>query len=286
MNLDPELLRTFLAFAEGGSLARAAEAVGRTPSAVTAQMQRLEVLVGEPLLAPAGRGRTLTATGEELVGHARRILAAHRDAWLSLKGAKADGRVALGSTQDFSDSALSDLLRVFARTHPRVRLDLRIGRTQELTAAFEQGAIDILIAMRQAAVTHEIAVLRDQMLWLGAAQGLINVDEEVPLALLDPPCGFRSAAIAALDAAGRRYRVAATSPSLSGLLAAMRSGIALTPRTRRSIDAGIVEAPASLALPRLPAAEFSLRLRPDAAPAAAELATLLAEGLAHGAAQI
>jgi DNA-binding transcriptional LysR family regulator len=286
MNLDPELLRTFLAFTDGGSLARAAEAVGRTPSAVTAQMQRLEALVGEPLLAPAGRGRALTPTGEEMVGHARRILAAHRDAWLSLKGAKADGRVALGSTQDFSDSALSDLLRVFARSHPRVRLDLRIGRTQELTAAFEQGSIDILIAMRQAATTHEIAVLRDQMLWLGAAQGLINLDEEVPLALLDPPCGFRSAAIAALDAAGRRYRIAATSPSLSGLFAAVRSGIALTPRTRRSIDANITQAPASLALPKLPEAEFALRLRPDATPVAAELASLLAEGLAQGAPHI
>ena len=281
MNLDPELLRTFLAFAEGGSLARAAEAVGRTPSAVTAQMQRLEALVGESLLAPAGRGRALTPTGEELVGHARRILAAHRDAWLSLKGAKADGRVALGSTQDFSDGTLSDLLRVFARTHPRVRLDLRIGRTQELTGAFEQGAIDILIAMRHAAATHEVAVLRDPMLWLGAAQGLINLDEDVPLALLDPPCGFRSAAIAALDAAGRRYRIAATSPSLSGLLAAVRSGIAVTPRTRRSIDLNIVEAPASLALPKLPAAEFSLRLRSDAAAAASELAALLAQGAAR-----
>jgi DNA-binding transcriptional LysR family regulator len=286
MYLDPELLRTFLAFAEGGSLARAAEAVGRTPSAVTAQMQRLEALVGESLLAPAGRGRTLTPTGEELVGHARRILAAHRGAWLSLKGAKAGGRVALGSTQDFSDSALSDLLRVFARTHSRVRLDLRIGRTQELTAALEQGSIDILIAMRQATTTHEIAVRRDPMLWLSASQGLINLDEELPLALLDPPCGFRSAAIAALDAAGRRYRIAATSPSLSGLFAAVRSGIALTPRTRRSIDANIVEASVSFGLPKLPAAEFSLRLRPDAAPAAAELATLLGDGLAQGVSQI
>ena len=201
---DPDLLRTFLAFADGGSLARAAETVGRTPSAVTAQMQRLETLVGEPLLATAGRGRVLTPTGEERVGHARRILAAHRDAWLSLKGAKADGRVALGSTQDFCGSTLPDLLRVFAYTHPRVRLDLRIGRSHELSAAFDQGALDIAIAMRQAPASHELTVLREPMLWLGAAPGMNREDEEVQLALLDPPCGFRNAAIAALDAAGRR----------------------------------------------------------------------------------
>ena len=90
---DPDLLRTFLAFVDGGSLARAASVVGRSPSAVTAQMQRLEEILGEPLLAPQGRGRELTPAGEDLVGHARRILAAHRDAWLSLKGARAEGRV-------------------------------------------------------------------------------------------------------------------------------------------------------------------------------------------------
>ena len=80
--LDPDLLRTFLAFVDSGSLAQAASHVGRSPSAVTAQMQRLEEIVGEPLLAPQGRGRGLTPAGEDLVGHARRILAAHaRRGW-------------------------------------------------------------------------------------------------------------------------------------------------------------------------------------------------------------
>ena len=90
--IDPDLLRTFLAFVDSGSLARASSVVGRSPSAVTAQMQRLEEVIGEPLLSRQGRGRELTAAGEDLVGHARRILAAHRDAWLSLKGARAEGR--------------------------------------------------------------------------------------------------------------------------------------------------------------------------------------------------
>ncbi|TIV77748.1 MAG: LysR family transcriptional regulator, partial [Mesorhizobium sp.] len=116
--LDLDLLKTFLAFVEGGSLAKAASAVGRTPSAVTAQMQRLEEIVGEPLLIPQGRGRGLTPAGEDLVGHARRILAVHTEAWLALKGARAGGRIAIGTTQDFADHGLPDLLRAFAASHP------------------------------------------------------------------------------------------------------------------------------------------------------------------------
>ncbi|XEN31196.1 DNA-binding transcriptional LysR family regulator [Ensifer sp. WSM1721] len=277
--IDPDLLRTFLAFAEGGSLARAAAAVNRSPSAVTAQMQRLEALVGEPLLAPVGRGRAMTPVGEEFVDHARRILDAHRDAWLSLKGARADGRIALGCTQDFAEAALPALLRRFARSHPRVRLDLRIGRTKELTAAYEQGQIDILLTMRQGPLADELLVLREPMVWLCSAAGLASAELELPLAVLDPPCGFRATAIAALDAAGRSFRIAATSPSLSGLRAAVLSGIAVTTRTERFLGSGIVAAPRHLELPALPDAEFGLRLRAQADSASADLAALLADEL-------
>jgi DNA-binding transcriptional LysR family regulator len=277
--VDPELLRTFLAFVDAGSLARAAGIVGRSPSAVTAQMQRLEEAVGEPLLVPAGRGRVLTPAGDELVIHARRILDANREAWLSLKGARADGRVALGATQDFADSALPDLLRTFARTHARVRLELRIGRSVELIKAFEEGAVDVLIAMRLGPASDEISVLREPMLWLGTSQGLAVAQPELPLAVLDPPCGFRSAAIAALDCAHRPYRIAASSATLSGLRAAVRGGIAITLRTARWIGDGVVDVSKTLSLPPVSNAEFSVRLRNDADAAAVALADLLCESL-------
>jgi DNA-binding transcriptional LysR family regulator len=277
--LDPDLLRTFLAFADSGSLAQAASLVGRSPSAVTAQMQRLQDLIGEPLMEPAGRGRTLTLVGEELVGHARRILSAHREAWLSIKGARADGQIALGCTQDFAERGLPELLRIFARSHSRIRIDLRIGRSQELAAAFEQGRLDILLAMRTAPVADATVVIREPMIWVEAAAGLVASDVQVPLALLDPPCGFRNAAIAALDEAARPYRIAATSHSLAGLLTAVRSGIAVTPRTRRALDMELVEASPDLALPPLPDAEFVLRARSTDFAPSRDLAALLTDGL-------
>ncbi|RWC65782.1 MAG: LysR family transcriptional regulator, partial [Mesorhizobium sp.] len=244
--LDPDLLRTFLAFVDSGSLAQAAANIGRSPSAVTAQMQRLEEIVGEPLLAPQGRGRSLTPAGEDLVGHARRILAVQREAWLALKGARAAGRVAIGTTQDFADSGLPDLLRAFASSHPRVRIELRVGRSAELAQALQAGSLDLAIVMRQTAVPDEVGVLREPMIWLCSSKGLASRQEELPLALLDPYCGFREAAFAALDAAGRRYRIAAGSASLAGLRTAVNAGVALTLRTPRFAHSGIVEAPREL----------------------------------------
>jgi DNA-binding transcriptional LysR family regulator len=280
---DPDLLRTFIAFVETGSLSRAAVIVGRTPSAVTAQMRRLEEIVGEPLLAAAGRGRVLTPAGEDMVGHSRRILAAHRDAWLSMRGARADGRVRLGATQDFAEDGLAPPLRRFVETHPRVRLDLRIGRTIELADAYERDEVDIVVSMRRSPQPDEIGVFREPMVWLASASGLGGSADELPLALLDPPCGFRAAAIAALDAAGRAYRIAAASASLAGAATAVLGGFAVMPRTRRMIRPGLGLAPSELDLPALPAAEFAIRARVDAEPAARDLATLLASEWPFGA---
>ena len=102
---------------------------------------------------------------------------------------------------------------------------------------------------------------------------------ELPLALLDPPCGFRSAAIAALEGAGRPYRIAATSSSLAGLRAAVRGGIAITLRTGRWIGPGVGIAPDGLGLPKVGEAEFSIRLRAEADKPAADFAQLLCDGL-------
>ncbi|TIP30320.1 MAG: LysR family transcriptional regulator [Mesorhizobium sp.] len=278
--LDPDLLKTFLAFVDSASLAQAASIVGRSPSAVTAQMQRLEDIAGEPLLVPQGRSRILTPAGEDLVGHARRILAVHREAWLALKGVRVDGRVAIGTTQDFADSGLPELLRAFAASYPRVRIELRVGRSAELAEALQSGILDLMVAMRQAPAPDEIGVLREPMMWLCSKRGLATRQDELPLALLDPHCGFREAAIAALDRAGRRYRIAAGSASLAGLRTAVNAGIALTLRTARFAHSGIVEAPRNFGLPQVPIAEFAIRLRQDAEPPAQDLAALFSGNLA------
>ena len=281
--LDPDLLRTFLAFVDTGSLARAAAIVGRSPSAVTAQMQRLEEAVGEPLLEPSGRQRSLTLVGEELAGHARRILDAHRMALLSLRGSRAGGRATIAATQDFAESGLPPILRLFAQTHPRLRLDLRIGRSGELSQAFELGEIDVLLTMRLAPASDEIAVLREATIWLASSEGLAVSGDELPLALLDAPCGFRVAALAALDRSRRPYRIAATSQSLSGLRTAVSAGLAVTLRTGRWIGPGVRQADKALKLPEAGDAVFAMRVRADAPAFAHDLGQLLRAELMSGA---
>jgi DNA-binding transcriptional LysR family regulator len=168
---------------------------------------------------------------------------------------------------------------LFARSHPRVRIDLRVGRSSELSEQLRDGHIGLTLSMRQAAVADELAVIVEPMRWLMAREGLVGSMDEMPLAVLDPPCGFRDAAIQSLEKLGKPYRLAATSPSLSGLRAAVRAGIAVTTRTARWMGPDIIEAPPHMRLPKLPNAEFSLRVRQGCDEHTLRLATVLAEGL-------
>lgn len=276
-DLDPALLRTLVTFADTGTLDRTARIVGRTPSAVTAQVQRLEATVGAPLLRALGRRRVLTPAGEHLVAHARRILAAHEDAWLCVRGITVEGHVGLGVTQDMADQVLPSVLNRFARSHPRVRLDVRVAMTADLMDAFQARRIDVLAGLLRDMDAGDVVVHRDPMRWLCADGGLVTAShQDVPVALLDPPCGFRDVALTALEAAGRPYRIAAVSQSLSGLWAVVRAGVAVTVRTIRWAGPGINVTQPGLGLPDLPSAAFSVRVRDDASAAARHLADLLA----------
>src|SRR3546814_3809314 len=73
-SLDSDLLRTFVAIADHGSFSRAGAVVGRSQSAVSLQMKRLEDTAGCSLFRRQSHGVTLTVRGQGLLRHARGIL--------------------------------------------------------------------------------------------------------------------------------------------------------------------------------------------------------------------
>lgn len=237
-------------------------------------------MAGVPLLEPLGRNRVLTYAGERLVGHAGRILAANREAWLSVSDTQAQGRIVLGITQDFTGSALPAAVKSFARTRANMHIDLNVGRSVALSNEFEAGRIDILVAMRRSLEPDEVAVICEPMHWFAATDGLASPQSEpLPLAVLEAPCAFRDTALRSLDDDARAFRLATTSHNLAGLSVAVRAGVAVTVRTSRWVEDGIALAPKALRLPKLPDAEFSIRVRPDAGETAQQLAEVLATSL-------
>lgn len=258
VNLDMDCLRTLVSVAETGTRARAAETVGRTPAAVSLQIGRLEERLGVALFRRVGRRMVFTEEGERLLGYARRILAVNDEALAALSPQRIEGPVRFGTTQDFADTILAGVLGDFTRVHPGVRLKVRVETSAALVEAAERGVLHLVLAVVGSGDLNAEPVIRLPMQWLGAPGLTLDPEVPVPLILFEPPCPFRKAALEALDRAGRPWRIAYTSPSLSGLRAAVEAGLGVTVRTDLFRGAAGA-APAQVAdLPRLPEVAYGL----------------------------
>lgn len=272
ITFDLDVLRTFVTGIDMGSFARAADKLGRSTSAVSAQLKKLEDQLGMPVLRKEGRGMVTTPAGESLLGYARRLLELNDEAANAVRGAELAGSVRLGIQQDFGEHVLTEVLGRYARLHPRVRIEARAARNTELMELLNSGRLDMALAWEGGAATpHAVDVGRLAMRWIGAADETRvvptlalagNAKEPLPLVMMDAPCVMRSAAIRALDQAGIPWRIAFSSPGLSGVWAAVAAGLGVTVRT----DAGLPPSLRVLDAPSLPPLpDIGLRLyRADA----------------------
>lgn len=270
VNLPTELLRSFAAIVDSGSMLRATERVFVTQSALSLQMKRLEETLQTPLFRRDGRRLSLTPAGQTLLAFAREILAANDRAVASLTGDALAGPARVGLVQDFAETLLSGLLSSFARLHGRAQLQVRVGGTAELLELLASDRLDVVLCMGPA--DDPAAVTTRPMFWLGDPE-LAKLDV-LPLAVLDPPCRFRDAALAALDKAGRPYRIVVETPSLSVIRAALESGMCLTCRTDVVLKRPIAAAEA-LGLPPLPAVGFVQHMREQPHPTVSRLSDLI-----------
>ncbi|GAB3779787.1 LysR substrate-binding domain-containing protein [Dyella agri] len=287
LNFDIDTLRSFATGVELGSFAQAAERLNRSTSAVSAQLKKLEQQAGTPLLRKAGRGMALTEAGETMLGYARRLLELNDEAVAAIRGVELAGRVRLGMQEDFGESLLPAVLGGFTRTHPKLRIEVRIARNAELLDGVNKGKLDLALAWEaDAAGARAERVGRWPVRWIGAAAASATKPyrrgEPLPLAVLESPCLLRSAAIDALDRAGIAWRIAFSSASLAGTWAAVRAGLGVSVRTPLGLPDGVQALTAKEAgLPALPMLGLSLyRAEAEPAPAVAQLARIIVRTLA------
>lgn len=259
LTFDLDVLRSFVTGVESGSFAKAAETLGRSTSAVSAQLKKLEEQVGAPVLRKAGRGLEPTPAGDLVLAYARRLLDLNDEAAAAVQGMALCGSVRLGLQEDFAEHLLTTVLGRFARAHPQVHVEARVGRNAVLLEQFAAGRLDLVLAWDSGADlpgTQKIATL--PMQWIG---GDSPVEQPVPLVSLEAPCLMRSAAVAALEGAGIPWRPAFTSPSLSGVWAAVGAGLGVTVRTKAGLPKTLRPLPG---LPPLPSLDLVLhRAEPD-----------------------
>lgn len=143
-------IRSFVAAADAGGFAEAAERLFTTQSTVSKQIQSLERELDVALFDRTGRRAVLTGAGHALLPHARRVLQ-EEQALRTAAAQQGEGRGAslrIAAIPIAAGSGFPAIAASFARANPHIRLTLDERETGALPAALDSGC-DLAVARRE-----------------------------------------------------------------------------------------------------------------------------------------
>ena len=171
------------------------------------------------------------------------------------------------------------MLAQFARAHPRVSLEVNCTFSFSLLEGFSRGEYDLVLVKREPqGPAGGIPVWRDVLVWVIGAKLVLDADQPLPLVLAPAPDVYRKRALAGLEAARRKWRIAYTSPSSEGLQAAVRAGLGVTVMSKDMVPEGLMLLGPEHGMPKMPDAEIALYRAPGTLSRAAQL---LSEHIVH-----
>lgn len=295
--LDLNLLRTFVAIAEELNFTRAAERVGRTQSAVSLQIKKLEEMLGQELLT-RGRGGSvaLTPQGSRLLGRAQEILALNDDILASLRNAPAKSVVRLGVPDEISPQMLSMVLNAFVEAHAGVEVEVVHALSCKIAHLLKLGKLDLAIVERGIEPRQWPAeeLFHAPLRWITSERHRQHTREILPVVVSPQHCEWRppwlseclwsGMALRSLSSSGRAHQVVGRSLTTSGYLAMVMAGKAVM------VSLETLELPPGLrlvrpdeGLPELPEVAFlMLRGQSVADPATDALAAAIRHVVANG----
>ncbi len=222
-----ELLNAFVTIADCGNLTTAAGLLGRTQSAISVQMRKLESGLNTSLFLRNAKGMALTPAGETLLPRALGILSEIRETAL-LFSKPLTGSVRVGFPDDYDETGMEFVLRAFARTHPGVRVLAVSGCTSSYPKDVREGGLDVAICSGPEFMDGR-PLNAEETVWAAHKDLVFQTREPVPLAILDRNCWWRDLPTGLLDAAGVPYEIAFRSNSFTSIQAALRAGLAVAP---------------------------------------------------------
>ena len=252
-NIPTDLLRTLVAVVDHRSFTKAAMSLGVTQPAVSAQIKRLQYLLGEDIIDRSVQGVSLTSHGEVVVSYARRLLSIN-DQIVRLGGTstKPDLVVRIGTSSDFVAMVLPDILKRFRAASPALRFNVSAADSDTMMRQLRNGELDLFIGLTPVEPKDARDSWTAPLVWARGPQTRIVPGERVPLISNGEPSVHHRVAVATLRAAGMEWEEVFTAPVVATLSGAVAAGLGVMPITRRrAIEGGLIIGD-DLPLPPLP----------------------------------
>ena len=258
MDLQIDLLKTFLAIIDTGGFTAASQVVHRSQSAISLQIKRLEDTIDQPLFKRSGRSFTLTAEGETLIPYARRMIKVHEEAVAALMAPDVVGAVRLGVIDEYASRFLPQILSTYASTYPGVQVSLRCAPSAQLVSALSKGELDI--ALVTGSSNEEGIVIRNESaLWVTSEKHSVHEVDPVPLAVFTHDCVVRKWPMEALEKINKNYRIAYESSSEAGIHTIVSAGLAVAILYKSSVPDNFRILGINEGFPDLPVAKIMLK---------------------------
>ena len=259
MNTDQ--LKTYVAVVETGSFTQAAKTVHLTQSAVSLQIKRLEDELGVSLLNRLPTAIKVTGAGKDLYHYAKEMIELHDRAVLTISNRELMGHIRIGAPEDYISPFLTRIFSRFSQAHPRVKVDLISNLSMNLKKAVDQADLDFALCteMREGGEV----VFREPMAWVSSpVHGQHETADVLPLAVSYAGCAYRRWATGSLEASGRAFRINYTSPTSTGIMAAVRVGFSVAVLGVTNIPEDLMVIGEDQGLPPLPMAHITLHRAP------------------------
>ena len=268
MRLEIDVLKTFIAVAETGSVKCAAERVARSPAAVSMQMKKLERLVGAPVFHRSEGAMRLSDSGDRLMPHAHRIIEANDTALAALLSPDIKGMVRIGLCLENIETRMPEILAGFSRVHPGVTVNINAGDAKDLSAMLATNALDIAILTTGGGVTNlenDRLLYEQPLVWATHKNSRRDGESPLQIAVAPSGCPWRDAALDALKRAGIEYRISYLSNVSESQIAAVRADLAVAALPASRVVNSTHPICVSSDLPELPYTRMVLRMsdRPD-----------------------
>ncbi len=274
-SLDSDLLRTFIAVTDTGSITLGASRISRTQSAASLQIKKLEETLGQPVFARHGRGVSLTPVGEQLLPVARQVTSTLDSTLRQLTADTLAGRLRIGIPDDHSQDTLAQIIAEFAQSHPSVELEVQCDLSARFPGLLSKGALDLAVYEVETPVDKADVLWQDQTQWVMSRHHDLLSREVLPVALFDQDCWWREAALGALEAMQRPYRVIYSSQSVQGVSAAVEAGVAVALLGSGALNEKIMPLGPQDGFPKMPKSNLILDNAGCNTPACRSIATAI-----------
>ena len=256
---DLDLLRCFVTVAELRNFTAAGARLGRSQSAVSIRVKKLEAVIGAKLLSRNSQDVQLTESGRMLLPKALRLLDESERLLAEMRGPSVSGRLRIGLLEYIAPHRLPDIVSALQRKLPGADLQFQVGLSSNLKLALSKAEIDLALALHDPQSAASMIIARDQLVWVASGQfDGIEDGNALDVCLLQAPCVYRQAALDHLSKLHVKYREVVTSSSVHSIRSAVRSGLGVTVLGSSCLGEGLRVAPYLQDHKPLPAVSLSL----------------------------